>query len=89
MRKVNHLTQFGVLVCLVKVAYSRYQKPTGKNIGKKFIHLTNYSINRHYLKYMESKADEEEHQMKWYCACVCAMSSLCKYVNSCLCFINW
>jgi tubulin polyglutamylase TTLL4 len=51
---------------LVRFATEEYSTNL-KDLTKKFVHLTNYSINKKAEKYVENKnnSDEEENSSKW------------------------
>jgi len=38
--------------CVFRFATSKYKEPTGYNISNMFMHLTNYSVNKHNRMYI-------------------------------------
>lgn len=38
--------------CTFRFATSKYKEPTGQNISNMFMHLTNYSVNKHSRMYV-------------------------------------
>lgn len=38
--------------CICRFATSKYKEPTGYNLSNMFMHLTNYSVNKHSRMYV-------------------------------------
>ena len=49
---------------LARFCTEHYQKPTPKNLHKCYMHLTNYSLNKHSANYVQSEADDSGSKRK-------------------------
>lgn len=49
---------------LARFCTEHYQKPTIKNLHKSYMHLTNYSLNKHSTNYVHSDADDSGSKRK-------------------------
>eukprot|EP00941_MAST-03F_sp_MAST-3F-sp1_P003690 g3690.t1 len=57
---VNPLRIYIAQAGLVRLCTAPYEKPSQKNIGKTFVHLTNYSVNKHNPSFEAKGQDEKE-----------------------------
>lgn len=64
---LKSLEPLQVFICregMARFCTEHYQPPTSKNIFKTYMHLTNYSLNKHSAGYVQSDADDKGSKRK-------------------------